>query len=89
MSSVSSSPGMESKPVWRIPELVPLAASPGSGSASSSATETPRRASASAAAQPTTPAPTTAISASMPRIQAESEKSVDRGPPGAVSSRHQ
>ena len=41
MSLVSSSPGVESKPVWRIPELVPLAASPGSGSASSSATRAP------------------------------------------------
>ena len=36
--------------MWRMPELVPLAARPGSGSASSRATETPRRASASAVA---------------------------------------
>ena len=31
MSSVSSSPGVESKPVWRMPELVPLAARAGLG----------------------------------------------------------
>ena len=36
ISRVSSSPGAESKPVCRIPELVPLAARPGSASASSS-----------------------------------------------------
>ena len=34
ISSVSSSPGTESNPVWRIPEFVPLAARPGSVSAS-------------------------------------------------------
>ena len=31
-------PGVESNPVWTIPELVPLAARPGSGSASSTVT---------------------------------------------------
>src|SRR5204862_5029195 len=66
ISSVSSSPAGESKPVCRMPELVPLAASPGSGSASSTTTATLRRVSASATAQPTTPAPTTATSASTP-----------------------
>ena len=46
ISRVSSSPGVESKPVCRIPEFVPLAASASSGLASSSTALTPRRASA-------------------------------------------
>ena len=60
MSRVSSSPGVESKPVCRIPEFVPLAASASAGSASSSVAATPRRARAYATAHPTTPPPTIA-----------------------------
>ena len=50
--------------MWTIPEFVPLAARPGSGSASSSVTDGAAPGQSSATAAPTTPAPTTAISAS-------------------------
>ena len=58
-------PGVESKPVWRIPELVPLAGQPGLGLGLEQ--RRPRRRGGPAPArrrQPTTPAPTTATSAS-------------------------
>jgi hypothetical protein len=56
---------VESKPVCRIPEFVPLAARPRPGSASRTTAFTPRRASACATAHPTTPPPmiTTSVSA--------------------------
>ena len=57
---VSRSPGCESKPVCRMPELVPLAASANAGSASSSTTSAPRREAARATLVPTTPPPMTA-----------------------------
>ena len=65
LDGVLQSPGAESKPVWTIPEFVPLAPSASSGSASSSTTRTSDRESASAVADPTTPPPTTATSRSV------------------------
>ena len=62
---VSSSPGTESNPVWRMPEFVPLAPSPALLSLEQHRHEAPAARSASAAAAPTTPAPTTADSASI------------------------